>query len=249
MYSYILDTFLSGKKYDKELRAIETRLVDLGIGGRMHKLTKFKNPKDIVAEEIKKGTKTLVLLGNDNTLGSFLDMIVEEGLTMGIIPFGEENKLAKLLGIPLGVEACDTLGSRIIEKLDIGRMNMHYFLSSIVIPRGGVTLIFDGKYKVAAADDREVVISNIEHKRVANPRDGMLEAVIRSRKMFNFFGDVKNAFNRPAGDSRFFVKKAIIAAEKPFPAFADGRKLWQDLAQIEVASKKLKVIVGRDREI
>lgn len=249
MYSYILDCFLSEKKYDKELRAIETRLVDLGIGGRMYKLTKFKNPKDIVAEEIKKGTKTLVLLGNDETISNFLDTIVEENLTLGIIPFGAENKLSALLGIPPGVAACDTLGSRIIEKLDIGRINMHYFLSSIVIPQGEVTLIFDGKYKVALQDKREVVISNIEHKLVANPRDGMLEAVIRSRKMFNLFGEAKQAFSRTNGDSRFFVKKALIAAEKPFHAFADGRKLWQDLAQIEVASKKLKVIVGKDREI
>ncbi len=249
MYSYILDVFLSEKKYDKDLRAIERRLVDLGIGGRMHKLTKFKNPKDIVAEEMKKGAKTLVLLGNDETVGAFLDVVVEEGLILGIIPFGEKNNIAALLGIPNGVEACDILGSRIIEKLDIGRVNMHYFLSSVVIPRGHITLIFDGKYKVSAHDDREVVISNIAPLHGANPRDGMLEAVIRSRKMFNFFGDMKQAFRQPKGDSRFFVKKALIAAEKPFPAFADGRKLWQDLAQIEVASRKLKVIVGKDREI
>lgn len=249
MYSYFLDPFLSHKKYDKELRAIETRLVDLGIAGRMHRMTKFKDLKTIIQNEIKHGVKTIVALGDDDTLGNFLDLAIEENLVLGIIPFGAKNKLSQLLGVETSLEACDILGARIIEKLDIGRINMHYFLSSIMIPRGQVTLIFDGKYKVSAVEDREVVVSNLEYKHQANPRDGLLEAVIRGRRLFNLFGDMKHTFNHLGRDSRFFVKKLLVAAEKPFAVMADGRKLWQDLAQIEIASKKLKVIVGKDREI
>lgn len=249
MYSYFLDPFLSHKKYDKSLREIETRLLDLGVTGRMHKLSKFKDPKTMVREEIKRGAKTLVVMGDDDTIGNFLDLAVDENLVFGIIPFGKKNKISELLGLPAGVEACDVLSARIIEKLDVGRINMHYFLSSILIPRGQVTLIFDGKYKVSTPEDREVVVSNLEYKQQANPRDGFLETVIRGRRLLNLFGDIKYTFNPVGGDSRFFVKKLLVAAEKPFVAMADGRKLWQELAQIDVASKKLKVIVGKDREI
>ena len=57
MYVYLYDNFLRGKKYDSTIKAMETRLTDFGIAGKIIRLQNFTDSKAIIEDEIKKGVR------------------------------------------------------------------------------------------------------------------------------------------------------------------------------------------------
>ena len=69
MYYYIYDSYLAEKKYESTIARIENRLTDLGINGKINRLSFLKNIHQIIGEEVKRGVKTVVVVGSDETLG------------------------------------------------------------------------------------------------------------------------------------------------------------------------------------
>jgi diacylglycerol kinase family enzyme len=73
----------------------------------------------------------IVIGGGDGTLNSAAQLIVGTGITLGVLPLGTLNHFAKDLHIPLDTEAAvknATAGH--IAKVDVGRVNTHYFLNN-----------------------------------------------------------------------------------------------------------------------
>ena len=58
MYLYLYDSFLNNPKFGNKLAKIETRLTDLGIGGKISRLSPLKNLEELVSDEIKNGVKS-----------------------------------------------------------------------------------------------------------------------------------------------------------------------------------------------
>ena len=119
MYLYLYDSFLNNKKYSGLLAKIETRLTDLGIGGKIFRLSPLRNVTELMNDEVKSGIKTVVVVGNDKTTSTIINLAAQLSVTLGIIPVGPDNKIAQILGINSPEEACNILAARKIEKVDL----------------------------------------------------------------------------------------------------------------------------------
>lgn len=73
MYFYLYDSFVAEKKYERTIALIESRLVDIGISGKVGRMTPFTNPRNLIRDEIRCGAKTIVIVGNDETIVKVLD--------------------------------------------------------------------------------------------------------------------------------------------------------------------------------
>jgi len=255
MYYYIYDSFLSDKKFEMTLYRIENRLMDLGINGKIERLTLLKSFKELVEQAVKNNAETIVIVGNDKTISKVISFLPNYSLTLGIIPIGPDNKIASILGIPAGDAACDVLSARIIEKIDLGKVNNSYFLSCLEIPVKEEVILECENYNISPLVNSEMIsicnFGNIfknqgfRREKIYNPRDGVLEAVISPGASSGFFKIFQKDFNN---ESVFPIKKLKIKSLKEcVSVIADGEIVVKTPITVEVVPKKLKVIVGKNR--
>lgn len=254
MYYYIYDSFLNEKKYSRTLAAIETRLTDLGISGKIGRLSPFTSAKGLIRDEVRRGTETMVVVGNDETVSKAVEGIGDVKVTLGIIPMGTPTEIADSLGIPPGVDACDVLSKRLTQKIDLGKVNGRFFLSSVRIPNGRVVIEADGNYRIVTpTGDCEVIVSNLRSGMmpqpstdVANapgdPMDGMLDALIMPRA-----SRLLGLSKRACEPSVIPMRRMNIKSEEPVDMYADGQAFSAQDLLIEVVPDCLKVITGRTR--
>ncbi len=251
MYHYIYDSFLTDPKYAKILGNIENRLTDLGIFGSVHRLALFKSMKGAISDAVRRGAKTVVIVGDDLSVAKAVDAIPEfKDAIFGIMPIGTKNNIAELLGIPIGEAACDTLSARLIEELDLGKVNNHYFLTSLRVP-GVVKAECDGRYTVSPISAGEICVNNFSiDGSASNPRDGLLETMVKTTKR-NFFGSLFARTPAAASVSVFPVEKAIIRSGngEEVTGMADGQAISDAEFRVEVMPRHFKVIVGKERKI
>ena len=243
MYCYLYDEFIQGnKRYERELLDIENRLTDLGIAGKISRLALFRNAEEMIRDEIDRGVKTVVVLGNDDTIRKVLDVISESKIVLGLIPIGPKNELARLLGIPNGVEACDVLSARRIEQIDVGTINGRKFITGVRVPDFRAELMCnDGKYRVVPTSRADLEIQNLAD--ICNPCDGMLSANIHSsvRKGWGPFARHEQT------NSVLPFQFLAIRSEKPISLYADGEEMQGTRFDIGIEAMILKVIIGKSR--
>ncbi len=252
MYVYLYDNFLKNKKFDSTLRAIETRLTDFSIAGKIVRLQNFTNSKAVIEDEIKKGASTIVIVGNDATFGQVLSSAATCGITFGFLPVGGDNTIAEVLGIPIGEEACNVLSRRRKVKLDVGWFNNRYFVSQLHIPPSDIAVEYDEKFKVSSQSKKmELVICNLQpyiwkgdkEDVVVHPQDGKLEAFLRPVVKRGIFGRQK--YEDP---SIFPFEEMIVFSRTPFVVEADGKESKETKIKIHLAKKKIEMVVGKERK-
>ncbi len=248
MYHYIYDATLSQQRHRLVLTAIENRLTDLGIQGRIDRLSLFKDVRETIHDGIRRGATTVVAVGTDETIKKVLEVMPEFSVSFGMIPIGKPNILAKIFGIPEGVAACDVLSARLMQPLDVGRVNGQHFLSALSIPDGRVLLECDGSYRVSLARGGNVQICNMtplteemarsEKTELADPSDGLLETIIAPRR--HLWGGQQTS-------TRLNLRRIVVSAAEPFTFFLDGRRMKSARVEIDVLPRRMKVIVGKER--
>jgi diacylglycerol kinase family enzyme len=249
VYHYIYESFLTDPKFAKQLNAIENRLTDLGIYGSVHRLALFKTMKGTVQDAVRRGAKTVVVVGSDEAVAKAIDAVAEfPGVTFGIVPMGDKRAIADLLGIGDAASACDILSARLVEELDLGKVNGHYFLTSLRIP-GSAMAECDGRYVVSPMGDGEICVSNFSIDRsLGDPRDGRLETTVQSAPR----GLLKTLFSKARNSmSVFKTEKVVVRARGggQLAATADGQPYQDAEFRVEVMPRHLKVIVGKGRTI
>ena len=90
------------------------------------------------------------MVGNDETVTKVLPQLIGVNVTLGLIPLGSHQTIAKILGIPVGLAACDALSRRIVRKIDLGKANTAYFLFTLTAPSG--IAVDCGKYSITSLD-------------------------------------------------------------------------------------------------
>ncbi len=245
MYLYIYDSFLSDKKYTDLLSQIEKRVTDLGIKGRIARLSILKNMKELITDGIKSGVQTVVVIGNAQTFAKVINVVAGLDVVLGLIPVENDNNIAKMLGVPPKILACDVLASRIIKKIDLGLINGHYFMGQAELNNANVLIEYDGYNVSPTTSSNNITIYNFADRNTvqnSSPIDGMLELVITPIKS-GVFGK-KNV----AGTILPFSKIKISAeAEEQVSILADGQTIMKTPAEISVAPEKLRIIVGPER--
>lgn len=247
MYLYLVDQFVADRRAQTLLDRVESRLNELGIRGRIQRLSVLKNARELIAEGVKRGATTVVAVGDDRTVSKMVTTVAEYGATFGLIPIGPHQDIAGFLGLPVGIEACDVLSRRIIETVDLGRVNDRYFLLSLDTPSAHFQLECDGQYRVTPAAASSLSIRNFgTAARPSDPRDGRLEAVIGPGSRRGVF----SSLFRRAGESSSVLpfKRLTITTPEPLALTLDGQTIVKTPATIEATPKRLKVIVGKDRK-
>lgn len=251
MYLYLYDHFLNHKKHSGTLARIETRLTDLGIGGKIFRLSPLRDLKELMADEIGQGAKTVVVVGNDKTLSQVINVLAKYDVILGMIPIGPENKIAHSLGIPDAEKACDTLAARIIENVDLGKINNFYFISGLEVKDGSVTIECENNYRITSQKQGSLIgIYNLRpatasvgsYSQYFNPKDGFLEIFIKP--IDNGF---LSFFKKNIKESIIPFKYLEIKGRDSASVITDGQKVIKPPIRIEVAPKKLKIIVGKNR--
>jgi diacylglycerol kinase family enzyme len=253
MYYYLYDNFLVDKKFERVLAAVETRLTDLGISGKIGRLTPFTNAKGLIRDEVRRGTDTIVVVGNDETISKAIEGIGDANITLGIIPIGTPTHIAQSLGIPDGVEACDVLSKRVTKKIDLGLVNGRYFLSSVKVLGNKAVIEGEGQYRISSElPDCELVVSNLRSPDMegtdvgarvpGDPMDGFLDALI-VQKPTGFLSSIR----KKQGPTVIPMKRLRIASPEPVEAVADGRAFVNKDIDIEIVPDCLKIITGRSR--
>lgn len=247
MHVYIYDTFVNQKKYEKTLAAVETRITDLGLNGKIIRLGVMKNIYDLVKTELKRGAKTVVAVGDDATINQTINSLAGSDIPLGIIPIDGNNKIAAALGIEPDVLACDNLSARRIVRLDLGKANNNYFICSAKIANKGTVIDINNDYSIEALGDGEVnvvnlaadsedILPNIQF----NPQDGILELYIKTKEPKNFFKKISS-------QSVFSLQNlSIINAKQPL--LLDNSVKISTPAEISIAPQALNVIVGKERK-
>lgn len=242
MHVYIYDDYLNKGKYNKVINRTEIRLTDLGLNGKIIRLGGIKNIKGTIQNEIKLGAKTIIAVGNNQTVNKIIGALVDTDLysdfqkktLLGIIPIGGDNSIAESFGIKNEEEACNILLARRVEKIDLGLADHYYFLNQAAIESAGAILEIDN-YTMEIAEKGEVRIINLLSDRSenikSNPRDGVLDVYIKTKKNDQTYFNVKNLkINNPG-------HKLVI----------DGVVELNTPTNIGIVKEMLGVIVGRDR--
>jgi len=248
MNIFIYDSFLNQKKYDRLLARVETRITDLGLNGKISRLSATRNVQETINNELRRGAKTIIAVGNNKTINQIINSLAGSQVPLGIIPIGENNNdIAKSLGIESIEAACDILSARLLAKLDLGLANQTYFLSNASINNRGTVIDMNKNYTIETTEKGLIYIFNLIGEQIKLPPnvkfipdDGLLELVI------NTYGN-KNFFTKQDHQSIFKIKKITIHNLKN-QLILDGIVPLTAPVEITVAKKHLNVIVGKNRK-
>lgn len=76
----------------------------------------------------------MVVGGGDGTLGSAAAVVAASGVTLGILPLGTRNHLARQLGIPMDLPgAVKVIGDGLKRRIDLSSVNDHVFVNNASI--------------------------------------------------------------------------------------------------------------------
>lgn len=248
MYYYIYDNYLNEVKYKNAIFKIESRLTDLGINGKITRLSVLTTLQKNINEELNKDIKTIVVVGNDKTLIQVINLIPNLEKTIGYLPVTNNSPIAKIMGIPLFEDACNTLSMRIIKKIDLGKINnLYYFLTDLEMSGDNLNIICDNNYFInVEGKNNFIIISNFafdnDNKKFYG-NDGLMKLTIKhiEKKLFK---PAKETF------SKFKAKKININSDKSLPILiVDEKKIIKTPIEIKILEKKLNLIVGKNRMI
>ncbi|MBI4598920.1 hypothetical protein HY734_01850 [Candidatus Uhrbacteria bacterium] len=248
MYLYVYDESAQERPHAKEVLQIEHRLADLGIAGKAAHLGLFKQVDDFIRQEAKRGATTVVAVGNDRTVQRLLSTLLDVGLVFGLIPLGPDNQIARVLGIPAGVVACDVLSARMTAVVDVGVLNDKRFLREVHLPHAPAEIVCEGAYRVIPDGNGSVTIRNLSQAGASGsdvaPQDGRLEAIIRVR------GHAGSRFGRAGSrfvETRISFRSLTMRHPDSLRLLVDGVETEGTRWEVGVEPGALKVITGKDR--
>jgi len=242
MHVYIYDDYLNKNKYNKIINRIEIRLTDLGLNGKIIRLGGIKNIKSAIQNEVRLGAKTIIAVGNNQTINKIIGAIIDNNIygdfqkntLLGIIPVGGDNSIAQSFGIKDEEEACNILLARRVEKIDLGLAGQHYFLNQAVIQSlGAILKINDYSLEITSRGEVRIInlLSDQKEKIKSNPHDGQLEVVIRTKQK----------------DESFFTIKKLIISHPEAKLLLDDVVEVATPVEIGIMKDKVNIIVGKDR--
>jgi len=249
-YAFIYDDFLNDRSYERQVAEIEARLAALDLVGRGAHLALFRSAKDLIESMVSQGVTTVVIVGNDRTLDKVMWFLPDLDVTLGYLPIAEPTSVAEVLGIPRGIEACDVLAARLIETLDVGKLDDRYFLTEVDLPQTIASVDIEGKYRVAPTGGGSIIVRNLGNKVVkegmqADAKDGLLEVIITPHEE----SSSKWSRKKRMDPTRVLISHGEIISPEPVDVFADNHVLNGMRFKLGILPKRLRVITGRDRRL
>lgn len=117
---------------ERAIRELERHGVQVG---RSYLVTSGQALIESIREAINSGYRTIVVGGGDGTISAAVDLLANKpDLTMGLLPFGTGNEVARVLGIPLDLEdACRVVAHGRVNTVDLAETGGNYFVHTAMI--------------------------------------------------------------------------------------------------------------------
>lgn len=248
MHTYIYDSYLSDKKYFNTVNEIESKLTDLGLSGRVCRLSPLRSLREVINQELKRMPKTLVVIGNDSIVSQAISHMGGSEVPLGIIPVGEMNQIASRLGIDEN-SASSVLSARRLVQVDLGVLENKTFLKGAELMGDKLRLLVDNNYYVQAEPGIKIEIINFllhqeddELSVKTSYHNGQLYLVIT--KLIEKRGLLKSRFEEEQSIIPF--KELEIEGDN-VSAMLDGFVKIINPQKSFVLPRGLKVIVGKQR--
>lgn len=252
MFFYLYDSFVLDKKYTPILDRIEGRIIELGINGRVEKLTALRNIKEIIEQGIKTGAHTIVVVGNDHTFLRALQVVAQHNCALGYLPIGE-NTLGSVFGINDPIEGCNTLSRRITKQLPLGKVNQTYFLTEATgeFPAGTHLRCNEQWNLITKTEATHCSIANLGNLNTTAthydiPDQAQLQVTLQPQGPASTW--LRKA--KPLHPTTVSVNKVTI--DHPEQAVAvrlDNTTIIKSPVTLSVKPKAIKIIVGKQRKI
>ena len=201
--------------------------------------------KELISDAVKDGVETVVVVGDNQTFSKVINVVADLDVVLGLIPV-DNNNIAEVLGIPPKVLACEVLASRIIKKIDLGKINNHYFINTAEIINGDVTIQYNNFKIQPTTENNHIALYNFPNNQnisnSINPVDGVLDLVITPVKTSLLGKKSLSGTTLP-----FNEIKITSNQEDQVPIITDKHIIMKTPAKITVTPQRLKVIVGPDR--
>ncbi|MEI6378036.1 MAG: diacylglycerol kinase family protein [Candidatus Falkowbacteria bacterium] len=248
MYTYIYDNELADKKYFAPLTKIESRITELGLGGRVVRMNNLRNSRDALLEEIRRVPETLVVIGGDQLMSQTISLIGGSGIPLGLIPLGTGNKLAASLGIN-EENAVNVLSARRLVQMDLGIVDDRTFLKKAELFGSQLALEVDELFVLHALSDLSINIYNYLAEDEANylpkrpvPTSGDLTLAMFKEMPQGFF---KKEISREVSSINF---KHLAITGEDVRAILDDYVEVKSPREVRILEKALDVIVGKERD-
>ena len=249
MHIYIYDNFLNEKKYQSVIAKIETRITDLGLNGKIIRLGVMNSIYNAIENEIKKGAKTIIAVGNDNLLNQVINSVIKSSLInktiqvpIGFIPVGKNNnELSKFLGIDYDDNACDILSARRIKQLSLGKINDLFFLFNVSITTKDTIINIDKNFSIEIKKEGIINIINTSLESDNEVKNNSLKLFIQTKK--------SGLFRKNKHDQSNFIFNNLILLNKKLPVKIDNSLEIQTPVDITLSSESVNIIVGKKRII
>jgi hypothetical protein len=257
MHIYIYDSFVNQKKYDSTTAKIETRITDLGLNGKIVRLGMMNSVEEVINNEIKKGAKTIVVVGNNDIFNKAINAIAKTSqeitltkkIPLGFIPVGKKNnEIAKFLGIGFEESACNIISARRIQTLDLGLANDNYFLTEASITTAGTNLEIDQNYTLEIKEPGTIKIINfpvntkLPKNFSSSAQDQILDLYIEKTQKKKLFSGSKE-------ENSLIPFKLLTVLNKKKPLVIDETKKINTPVNIQIAKQNISLIVGKGIEI
>ncbi len=241
MYSYLYDEYCSLPSYQRALAAIETRLNDLEIHGNICRLTPLKNLREAIELEQRKGSTTIVVVGDDSLVERVVNIVASHfpQIVVGIIPLGgNTHDIAHTLSIPLGLDACNVLSYRMVRILRLGKINNRYFLASVVC-EGNLSIDCDHAFTVKSSNGGTSSI------RITNNPYESVDTLNAAPPLRMVFDGPKRRGHASTNGSNFLNHRFTIQTDDRIEVRIDEHLVVASPPIIvESSTRKLRVITG-----
>ena len=252
------------KRAQKLKDKIKATIDDLGLSGEFVAVMKKDDLKTIVPEAIDRGYETIVTIGGDGMINRVIPYIMNTEVSLGIIPIGETNFLANIIGIKSWKQGCESLIKSKTIPLGIGIVNDRLFVSSVEIEvkqenNKKVLGIFSGKQKTKYLPvSINIEAENTDLKIQSNMSSILISTIpIPPPPGFKIEEEVENQNlniiikSKPVSSSKkakeeitiLHGKKIDIQSKNTLVIKADGDPFGKTPAYIEMITKSLNVII------
>lgn len=242
---YIYEHTLTASRYQKTLARLETRLTDLGLGGKIYRLAPMTRVDDIIKDELRKAAKTIVVVGGDGLITRVAGLMAESAIPLAIIPVTDNVVSASALGIN-SENACRTLAARRIVRIDLGKVSgAPVFISEASITAVDPVIKIDDGVVARSTGITEIQVVNVlpddygYRGPVATPEDGRLNTYILKTES----GFLKKDISQSS-----IICKRVEFMSGPYKAVLDGGLEVEGVREITVLPQALSVIVGKERK-
>ncbi len=244
MHLFVYDDYVNTARHKKTLNKLETRLTDLGLGGKIIRLNNIRNIKNLIDQEIKAGIRNIYVVGNNESLVKIITALfsanipepLRKDLVLAIIPIGGvKQSIARSMGIYDSQLACNIILARLIKKINLGIIDDLMFVNKIEIFNSKIELdlFTDYSFNVIKKSDIKIinVPDNVNYIKNTNilSDDNYLDLIINKKAEITYIN----------------FKKAKIKGA--FEALVDSHLVIKNPKLVQLLDAQVKFIVSKNR--